>query len=195
MKKFYEHLCFAELLIAQVFMIIMVVLIFVAGFARLVGHPINWSIDIATCVFAWACFLSADIAWRKGKLMCVDVIVKRLSESGQRLFRMVNYAIVIAFLLYLAVAIVKSNLQMAVIVSRPKLAIRPGIVRIKTRLQSPIGRLVLANAITLTPGTLTVDAQGEDLFIHWVNVETEDVDSATREIAAGFERYLEVIFG
>ncbi len=101
----------------------------------------------------------------------------------------------IAFLLYLAVAIVKSNLQMAVIVSRPKLAIRPGIVRIKTRLQSPIGRLVLANAITLTPGTLTVDAQGEDLFIHWVNVETEDVDSATREIAAGFERYLEVIFG
>ena len=101
MKKFYEHLCFAELWIAQVFMIVMVVLIFVAGFARLVGHPINWSIDIATCVFAWACFLSADVAWRKGKLMSVDVIVKRLSEKSQKLFRLVNYGIVIAFLLYL----------------------------------------------------------------------------------------------
>jgi TRAP-type C4-dicarboxylate transport system permease small subunit len=101
MKKFYEHLCFAELLIAQIFMIVMVILIFVAGFARLIGHPINWSIDIATCVFAWACFLSADVAWRKGKLMSVDVIVKRLSEKGQRMFRMVNYVIVVAFLLYL----------------------------------------------------------------------------------------------
>jgi len=101
----------------------------------------------------------------------------------------------IAFLLYLAVAIVRSNLQMAAIVSSPRLPIRPGIVRVRTRLKSPAGRLVLANAITLTPGTLTVDAKGEDLFIHWVNVETGDVDGATREIVAGFERYLEVVFG
>lgn len=100
-----------------------------------------------------------------------------------------------AFLVYLAVAIVKSNLQMAAIVSRPALAIRPGIVRVKTRLKSPLGRLVLANAITLTPGTLTVDADGEDLFIHWVTVEAEDIDEATRQIVTGFERYLEVIFG
>lgn len=101
----------------------------------------------------------------------------------------------LAFLLYLAVAIVKSNLQMAAIVAKPVLAIRPGIVRVRTRLQSPVGRLVLANAITLTPGTLTVDTAGEDLFIHWVNVEAEDIDEATRRIVAGFERYLEVIFG
>lgn len=100
-----------------------------------------------------------------------------------------------AFLVYLAIAIVKSNLQMAAIVSRPVLAIRPGIVRVKTRLRSPLGRLVLANAITLTPGTLTVDTAGEDLFIHWVTVEAEDVDEATRQIVTGFERYLEVIFG
>lgn len=101
----------------------------------------------------------------------------------------------IGFLIYLAVAIVKSNFQMAAIVSRPKLAIRPGIVRVKTRLQSPLGRLVLANAITLTPGTLTVETAGEDLFIHWVTVDTEDIDEATHEIVTGFERYLEVIFG
>lgn len=101
MKKFYEQLCLVELWTAQIFMIVMVVLIFVAGFARLIGHPINWSIDVATCVFAWACFLSADVAWRKGKLMSVDVIVKHLSERGQQLFRLANYAIVIAFLVYL----------------------------------------------------------------------------------------------
>ncbi len=101
----------------------------------------------------------------------------------------------IAFLLYLAWAIVKSNLQMAAIVIRPVLAIRPGIVRVRTRLRSPLGRLVLANAITLTPGTLTVEIDGEDLFIHWVTVDARDIDDATRQIVTGFERYLEVIFG
>lgn len=101
----------------------------------------------------------------------------------------------LAFLLYLAAAVVRSNLQMAAIVTRPRLAIRPGIVRVKTRLKSPLGRLILANAITLTPGTLTIDTEGEDLFIHWVNVEAEDIDGATDEIVAGFERYLEVVFG
>lgn len=101
MKKFYERLCFAEILVAQLFLIVMVILIFVAGIARLIGHPINWSIDIATCVFAWACFLSADVAWRNGKLMSVDVVTKHLSEKGQKFFRMVNYGIVTLFLLYL----------------------------------------------------------------------------------------------
>jgi multicomponent Na+:H+ antiporter subunit E len=99
------------------------------------------------------------------------------------------------FLVYLAVAVVRSNLQMAAIVLSPRLHIRPGIVRVKTRLKSPVGRLILANAITLTPGTLTVDADGEDFFIHWVNVEAEDAEEATAKIVSGFETYLEVICG
>jgi len=101
MKKFYERVCFVEVVLAQFFLVVMVVLIFSAGIARLIGHPINWTIDVATCVFAWACFLSADVAWRKGKLMSVDVITKHLSEKAQRTFRMVNYTILTVFLLYL----------------------------------------------------------------------------------------------
>ena len=101
MKKFYEGLCFAEVLIAQFFLIVMVVLIFSAGIARLIGHPMNWTIDVATCVFAWACFFSADVAWRKGKLMSVDALTKFLSEKAQKSLRMVNYAIVMLFLLYI----------------------------------------------------------------------------------------------
>lgn len=101
MKKLYDYVCRAEIVITQAFLVIMVVLIFSAGIARLVGHPINWTIDAATCLFAWACFLSADIAWRRGKLMSVDVIVKYLPEKAQAYFRMVNYAILTVFLLYL----------------------------------------------------------------------------------------------
>ena len=52
----------------------------------------------------------------------------------------------------------------------PSLPINPGIVEVKTRLTSKIGRLFPANSITLIPGTLTVHIKGDSLFIHWVDV-------------------------
>jgi len=58
-----------------------------------------------------------------------------------------------------------------------------------------MGRMILANSITLTPGTLSVDANGDHYYIHWIDVTDVDEESATKEIVAGFEKYLEVIFG
>lgn len=92
-------------------------------------------------------------------------------------------------------AVIKSNLDVALRVLHPRLPINPGIVRVRTRLRSPLGRLILANSITLTPGTITVEAAGEELFVHWISVDAEDLEAATDTIVAGFERYLEVIFG
>ena len=115
--------------------------------------------------------------------------------GGLGLFHPERLGWLIAYIPYLFIAIVKANLQVARIVIDPALPIRPGIVRVKTRLTSPVGRMVLANSITLTPGTLSVDIDGDTLFVHWINVESDDLDGATREIVAGFERYLEKIFG
>ncbi len=91
--------------------------------------------------------------------------------------------------------LVLANLNVARLVFSPRIRIRPGIVEIKTRLQSPMGRMVLANAITLTPGTLVVDIRDDSLFIHWIVVSSEDPEAATRDIAGRFEKYLEVIYG
>jgi multicomponent Na+:H+ antiporter subunit E len=91
--------------------------------------------------------------------------------------------------------LVKSNVRLAAIVLSPSLPIKPGIVKVRTRLKSQMGRLMLANSITLTPGTLTVEMNGEWLYIHWVSVQSPDIEGATAEIVAGFERYLEVIYG
>ena len=54
--------------------------------------------------------------------------------------------------------------------------IRPGIVRIKTGLKTDLGLAMLANSITLTPGTLTVevDDKTNDLYVHWINVTDKD---------------------
>jgi len=86
--------------------------------------------------------------------------------------------------------LVKSNLDVARRVVSPTLEITPGIVEVKTKLKHPTYRLILANSITLTPGTLTVDLIEDSLFIHWIDVTGRDVESATRQISAKFEHYL-----
>jgi len=106
--------------------------------------------------------------------------------------------VIYTYLLYLGVffhELVKANLNVMRYVYSPHIDIRPGIVEIRTSLRSPIGRLALANSITLTPGTLVVDMQGDSLFIHWINVTATDPVAATQEIAGRFEKYLKVIYG
>lgn len=99
------------------------------------------------------------------------------------------------YLFFFLKAIVKSNIDVASRVLKPTLPINPGIVEVKTKLKSRLGRLFLANSITLTPGTITVDIKGDSLFIHWINIDSVDHDVATKEIVEDFEKYLEVIFG
>ncbi len=103
MNLFLAGLNKAEAIIAGTFLILMVVLIFVGGLARLAHVPLNWTIDMATCLFAWACFLAADIAWRKNSLMAIEIVTDKLPERLQSAFRMLNYALISAFLVYLIV--------------------------------------------------------------------------------------------
>ncbi len=91
--------------------------------------------------------------------------------------------------------LVKSNLNVARIVISPDLPLNPGIVKVRTKLKTAMGRMLLANSITLTPGTLTVEMDGEWLYIHWVTVDSPDIEAATASIVGGFERYLEVMYG
>ena len=90
--------------------------------------------------------------------------------------------------------VLKANLDVAYRVLHPKMPIKPGIVLIKTGLKSDIGKLTLANSITLTPGTLTMDIIDDNLLIHWINVKSEDLEEATELIAGRFEPYLRGIF-
>jgi len=88
----------------------------------------------------------------------------------------------------------KANLDVAYRVLHPDVPIRPGIVKVRTDLTTKLGKTFLANSITLTPGTLTVDIVGQDLYIHWINVHTEDPEEQTRTIVKRFEGLLKRIF-
>lgn len=92
-------------------------------------------------------------------------------------------------------AMVKSNIDVMLRVLSPKLRIKPGIVRVKTKLKSPMARMILANTITLTPGTFVVDIKGDLLYIHWIEVCCEsDIEVLSNKIAGNFEKILLKIY-
>lgn len=88
----------------------------------------------------------------------------------------------------------KANLDVAYRVLHPDVPIRPGIIKVTTELKSKIAKTFLANSITLTLGTLTIDIVGQDLYIHCIYIETDDPDEQAAQITKRFEPFLKRIF-
>ena len=90
----------------------------------------------------------------------------------------------------------KANIDVAYRVGHPDVPVHPGIVKVKTQLKSETGLTFLANSITLTPGTLTVDIDAENgcLYVHWIEVKDKQTERATEIIVERFERILKRIF-
>lgn len=91
-------------------------------------------------------------------------------------------------------ALLKANLDVARRVLSPDLPINPGIVTFKTKLDNDFAKMVLANSITLTPGTLTVDVIKNKFYIHWIDVSTQDPEEVYKELAEPFEKILLKIY-
>ncbi len=98
------------------------------------------------------------------------------------------------FLVVFAYYSVKANIEVALRVLSPRLKIRPGIVKIRTALKKDSSKAILANAITLIPGTLTVDAIDGYMYIHWLNVGSTDINAATKMISHGLEKIIKEAF-
>ncbi len=61
--------------------------------------------------------------------------------------------------------------------------INPGIVKISPNLKTDLSLTLLANSITLTPGTLSVEVDEEtnDLYVHWINVNRKTLEKTPRD--------------
>ena len=100
-----------------------------------------------------------------------------------------------AYIAVMAYYVVKANFDVAYRVLHPDMPINPGIVKVTTSLRSREALTVLANSITLTPGTLTVDASSAgDLYVHWINVKATGTEEATDLIVRKFEWFLTRVF-
>lgn len=155
-------------------------------FASLLALWVALNGSLAPATFAVGLVVAALVSWAMGASLSV--------LSGYR-FSTESLIATLGYLGFFLKALVRANLRMAVLVLTPRMPIRPAIVRVETRLTHPVARLLLANSITLTPGTLTVEMAKDALYVHWVEAESTDPQVATDEIVAGFERYLEVMYG
>ena len=111
-----------------------------------------------------------------GAVLSIIVGVVGRKLFVKKSFRMLNPVRWFAFIAYLFVffyEMAKANFDVAYRVITGK--INPGIVKISPDLKTDLGISMLANSITLTPGTLSVDIDenANDLYIHWINVKEE----------------------
>ena len=127
-------------------------------------------------------------------LVVALVFGQTLAERPWLLLDPVRWFWLLCYIPVFAYYCVKANLHVVYLVLHPALPINPGIVKVHTTLRSGTGITALANSITLTPGTLTIDANEDgDLYIHWISVETTDEEEASKAIVSRFEGFLKRI--
>lgn len=94
--------------------------------------------------------------------------------------------------------LIKANIDVAKRALNPKLPINPGIVKVETDLESEYAQSMLANSITLTPGTITMDIAEEGgktyYYIHWIDVATSDIKEAGDSIKGTMEKWIRRIW-
>jgi len=117
-----------------------------------------------------------------------------ITEKRQHIFRRIGYSLL--YIVKFTWEIIKANVHVAYLVAHPKVPINPGIVKIKTKLTKESAITILANSITLTPGTLTVDINPEkqELYIHCIDVHSKKIEDNTKDIGNRFEKILMEIF-
>jgi multicomponent Na+:H+ antiporter subunit E len=130
------------------------------------------------------------LLWSKEELIVGAVLSLVIGAVTKKLFikkdfRMLNPRRLVLFLVYLlfvwlpALAIANIDVAYRVITGR----INPGIVKIQPQLTNDLSVMILANSITLTPGTLTVDVDEKTnaLYVHWINVDKEALKKMPRD--------------
>lgn len=98
-------------------------------------------------------------------------------------------------LFFLPIEIIKSNIQVAIAVLTPKRSVKPAIVAVPTNLRTDWGLTMLANSITLTPGTITLDISGNKKIIYVHCLALENPESFIQSIKDTFESKIKRLEG
>ena len=150
---------------------------------------------VATTISAFVVYLVLTTAsgnlflWSKEELIIGAVLAVIIGAVTRNMFfkgnlRMLNPVRWFLFLIYIVGpffwGMTKANFDVAFRVMTGK--INPGIVRISPKLKTDLGVTLLANSITLTPGTLSVDIDEKtnDLYVHWIAVKEEALKKMPR---------------
>lgn len=105
-------------------------------------------------------------------------------------FADLRWARLLRYIPWLAFEVIVSSLHVAYVVVHPRLPIEPRVLKLKAGLPHPVARLVLANSITLTPGTVTMEVEGDEFVVHALT------DASARGLEEGrMQRLVADLFG
>ena len=117
-------------------------------------------------------------------LVVAALVKNRYLAKSLRMLNPVRWFIWLIYLFpfFFAMAVANVDVAYRVITGR----INPGIVKISPNLKNDMALTILANSITLTPGTLSVDVDEEtnDLYVHWINVQPDVLKEMPRDYHA-----------
>jgi multicomponent Na+:H+ antiporter subunit E len=120
-------------------------------------------------------------------------LLGRSTPVGRGLFNPLRLLRALAYAPVFAWKMIVANLEIAAIVVRPRLRVRPALVRARSDLATPEGMLMLSSSITLTPGTLSVDAVDGELYVHWVAAAATEDAEVKRQVLQPFEGHVKGI--
>ncbi|MCU0461607.1 MAG: Na+/H+ antiporter subunit E [Bacteroidales bacterium] len=126
-------------------------------------------------------------------LICSLIFTRYFITSVYKLVQPKRYFWFLVYLVVFTWECIKANFDVAYRVLHPAMPIKPGIVKVKTSLKSELARMLLANSITMTPGTISVDIIDDYLFVHWIYVRSDDPEVYTSIITGKFEKYIKNI--
>jgi multicomponent Na+:H+ antiporter subunit E len=139
-------------------------------------------------------YLQNIVVGSVASLITTMIFARYFITGIHKLFQPKRYFWLLVYGIVFIWEIIKANFDVAYRVLHPAMPIRPGIVKIKLNIKSEFGRAFLANSITMTPGTISVDLIDDYLYVHWIYVPKIDPAQYSSRIAGSFENYLIKIF-
>ncbi|MDR1301212.1 MAG: TRAP transporter small permease subunit [Treponema sp.] len=103
MRRVYRALCQAEVFICGAGFIFLVGFVFLSAILRFFRISMSWNIDLAMFLLAWTAFLGADIAWRSGQLLGVDIVTRRFPRKVQQGIEIGIYVVIMGALALIVV--------------------------------------------------------------------------------------------
>jgi len=113
--------------------------------------------------------------------------------NPRRFFSLLCYCLVV-----FPTELLKANLDVVKRAYQPHIPLNSGIVKVPVNVRSSYGRAMLADSITLTPGTITMECAEDDgqlyYYIHWLDVKEEDPEKAGEIIKGRMEKWVRRIW-
>lgn len=115
----------------------------------------------------------------------VTYLAWRMDREDRFVFPLIYTLRLPLYWVWLIGEILRSNMNVVRIILNPKLPISPIMVPFRATMNSDLGRMIYANSITLTPGTITTGTEGNILRIHaltWQDVDGREEDEMGERI-------------